>query len=256
MTVVAIIPARLGSTRLPGKVLLDRTGQPLIQHVYESARRASVLSRVVVATDDQRVAGAVRSFGGEAVLTRADHPNGTSRLAEAAGALGLAPDDVIVNVQGDEPEVEPGAIAAAVEALRASGFPMSTVAVPFATGEDPGDPNCVKVVVGAGGRALYFSRSLIPFDRDKRGGPDAAPLRHVGLYVYRRSFLDQFLSLPPAPSERAEQLEQLRALHYGHAIAVAIQPQARTGIDTPEQYDAFVRRWEAGQKERRGLGER
>jgi 3-deoxy-manno-octulosonate cytidylyltransferase (CMP-KDO synthetase) len=246
VTVVAIIPARLGSTRLPGKVLLDQTGKPLIQHVYESARRASVLSRVVVATDDQRVAGVVRTFGGEAVLTRADHPNGTSRLAEAASALGLAPADVIVNVQGDEPEVEPGAIAAAVDALHASGFPMATVAVPFAPGEDPGDPNCVKVVVGAGGRALYFSRSLIPFDRDKRGGPDAAPLRHVGLYVYRRSFLDEFLSLPPAPSERAEQLEQLRALHHGHAIAVALQPHARTGIDTPAQYDAFVQRWEGG----------
>lgn len=244
---IAIIPARLGSTRLPGKVLLDRTGKPLIQHVWESARCAKSLSRVVIATDDQRVLATCRGFGAEAVLTRADHPNGTSRLSEAAAAIGLNDHDLVVNVQGDEPEVEAEAIDAAVHAFlhaekSARGASIGTVAVPFQPGEDPRDPNCVKVVVGLDGCALYFSRSLIPFDRDNRGGPDAAALRHVGLYVYRRGFLDRYLAMAPTALERAEQLEQLRALQHGHRIAVATVAQARQGIDTPEQYEAFVRR--------------
>lgn len=248
--VVAIIPARLGSTRLPGKVLLDRTGKPLIRHVWESASAARSLERVAIATDDQRVLDVCRDFGAEAVLTRADHPNGTSRLSEAAAKLGLAESDLVVNVQGDEPEVEPAAIDAAVAAfVRAEvserGASIGTVAVPFQPDEDPRDPNCVKVVLGLDGCALYFSRSLIPLDRDARGGTDAAPLRHVGLYVYRRGFLDRYLAMSPTPLERAEQLEQLRALQHGHRISVAIVAQARQGIDTPEQYEAFVRRFAA-----------
>lgn len=244
---VAILPARLGSTRLPGKVLLDRTGKPLIQHVWEAAQCAKSLSRVVIATDDGRVFDACRGFGAEVVMTRADHPNGTSRLSEAAGAIGLSDHDLVVNVQGDEPEVEAEAIDAAVNAfLRAEhsqrGASIGTVAVPFQPDEDPRDPNCVKVVLGLDGCALYFSRSLIPFDRDRRGGPDAAALRHVGLYVYRRGFLDEYLALPATALERAEQLEQLRALQHGHRIAVATVARARQGIDTPEQYEAFVRR--------------
>lgn len=244
-----IIPARLGSTRLPGKVLLDQTGWPLIRHVWASARSARAASRVVIATDDARVLEAARGFGAEAVLTRPDHPNGTSRLAEAAAQLGLGMDELIVNVQGDEPEVEPEAIDAAVGALTASEADprgpaaIGTLAVPFAEGEDPRDPNCVKVVLGARGRALYFSRSLIPFDRDARREPEARPLRHVGLYVYRRSFLETYVALPSTPLERSEQLEQLRALEAGYAVAVAVRPSARVGIDTPEQYAAFVRRW-------------
>ena len=250
--VVAIIPARLGSTRLPGKVLLDATGHPLIRHVWEAARRAGCVRRVVIATDDRRVLEAAAGFGAEAVMTRADHPNGTSRLSEAAGLLGLAPDDLIVNVQGDEPELEPEAIDAAVDVLvaaerRADGSAIGTVAVPFQSGEDPRDPNCVKVVLGLDGRALYFSRSPIPFDRDGKGGTDAAMLRHVGLYVYRRAFLDRYMALPSTPLERAEQLEQLRALQHGFGIAVAVRPSARVGIDTPEQYAAFVARFRAGQ---------
>jgi 3-deoxy-manno-octulosonate cytidylyltransferase (CMP-KDO synthetase) len=247
VSVVVIIPARLGSTRLPGKVLLDKTGKPLIRHVWESARRAASVERVVIATDERRVLEAAHRFGAEAVLTRSDHPNGTSRLAEAAGLLGLALQDLIVNVQGDEPEIEPEAIDAAVAALKAGelyagGCEIGTVAVPFQETENPRDSNCVKVVLGLNGRALYFSRSPIPFDRDGRGGPDAAMLRHVGLYVYRRAFLDRYVGLPSTSLERTEQLEQLRALQHGFGIAVAVRPTARLGIDTQEQYDAFVAR--------------
>lgn len=248
--VVAIIPARLGSTRLPGKVLLNATGKPLIQHVWEAARHAKRVGRVVVATDNQRVLDACRAFGAEAVLTSADHPNGTSRLSEAAAAIGLSDDALIVNVQGDEPEVEPDAIDAAVSMLllgelTPAGCAIGTVAVPFQTGEDARDPNCVKVVCGLDGRALYFSRSPVPFDRDGRGGLDAEMLRHVGLYVYRRAFLDRYIALAPTPLERAEQLEQLRALQHGFGIVVAVRPAARIGIDTREQYDKFVARFNA-----------
>ena len=253
--VVAIIPARLGSTRFPGKVLAAETGKPLIQHVYEAARAARCLSRVVVATDDRRVAETVEGFGAEAVLTRADHPNGTSRLSEAGKILGLGDRDIVVNVQGDEPEVEPDAIEAAVRALIAgegtagkagmvgAAPSIATIAVPFGLGENAADPNCVKVVMGMDGCALYFSRSLIPFDRDNKGGSDARPLRHVGLYVYRRAFLDRYVKLPSSPLERAEQLEQLRALENGFRIAVAVRARAKVGIDTPEQYREFVERW-------------
>lgn len=243
---VVIIPARLGSTRLPGKVLLDRTGRPLIQHVWEAARGARAAGEVVVATDDARVEAAVRGFGGRAVMTRAHHPNGTSRLAEAAGALGLGPDDLVVNVQGDEPELEPGAIDAAVGALvGTAGASIGTVATPFAADEDPRDPNCVKVVRDLAGRALYFSRAAVPVDRDGRGDAASRPLRHVGLYAYRRAFLDRYASMEPTPLERAEQLEQLRALENGHVVAVAVVASARVGIDTAEQYEAFVARWRA-----------
>lgn len=243
---VAIIPARLGSTRLPGKVLLSETGRPLIQHVWEAARRAGSVGRVVIATDDERVLAAAKGFGAEAVMTRADHPNGTSRLSEAAALLGLGAGEMIVNVQGDEPEVEGEAIDGAVEAAGREGVSIGTVAVPFAEGEEAGDPNCVKVVCDLCGRAMYFSRALIPVDRDGRGGSDAAPLRHVGLYAYTREFLQRYVRLAPTALERAEQLEQLRALQHGYAIGVAIRGSARIGIDTREQYEAFVGRWRKG----------
>jgi 3-deoxy-manno-octulosonate cytidylyltransferase (CMP-KDO synthetase) len=240
-----IIPARLGSTRFPGKVLAAATGRPLIQHVVEAASRARGASRVVVATDDDSVRRAVAAFGGHAVMTRADHANGTSRLAEAAAALALPPDEVVVNVQGDEPEIEPGVIEAAAGALGAGAAPVATVACPLAPGEDAANPNIVKVVRRLDGTALYFSRAVIPFPRDPGAGA-LGPLKHVGLYAYRRSFLDLYTRLAPTDLERTEQLEQLRILAHGHAIAVAlVDSPGHPGIDTPEQYEAFVRRWNA-----------
>jgi 3-deoxy-manno-octulosonate cytidylyltransferase (CMP-KDO synthetase) len=236
---IAIIPARMGSTRFPGKMLARETGKPLIQHVWEAVRRATSLSRVVVATDDPRISEAVRAFGGEAVMTDAAHPNGTSRLAQASLLLGLAPDTLVANVQGDEPEVEPAAIDKAVTLCRVSGAEVATVASPFMPGEDPANPNIVKVVRRPDGRALYFSRSLVPFDR---AGSGAAPLKHVGLYVYRHSFLKTYATLAPTPLEQAEMLEQLRVLEHGYSIAVALHPCTTQGIDTPEQYRAFVER--------------
>jgi 3-deoxy-manno-octulosonate cytidylyltransferase (CMP-KDO synthetase) len=238
---VAIVPARMASTRLPGKMLADATGKPLIEHVREAVGLAASISRVVVATDDQRIAGAVARFGGESVMTRHDHPNGTSRLAEAAAKLSL-PDDVLVaNIQGDEPEIEPAAIDAAVALCARVGVDVATVASPFMDGEDPANPNIVKVVRGADGHALYFSRALIPHQR--AGGSPAAPLKHVGLYVYRVSFLRHYAALPPTPLEQCEMLEQLRVLEHGHRIGVAVVPCKTQGIDTPEQYEAFVARW-------------
>jgi 3-deoxy-manno-octulosonate cytidylyltransferase (CMP-KDO synthetase) len=240
--VVAIIPARLGSTRFPGKMLASATGRPLVQHVREAALRARGISRVVVATDSDEIAAAVRGFGGEAVLTSATHTNGTSRLAEAASILGLEDGAIVVNVQGDEPELDPGLIDLAIATLVESGADVATVASPFGEGQDPADPNIVKVVLDGRGRALYFSRSLIPHDRDASGACGARPLKHVGLYAYSFGFLRRYVSLPETPLECTEKLEQLRVLEHGHTIAVAVAEAHHVGIDTPGQYEAFVRR--------------
>ena len=240
---VAIIPARLGSTRFPRKVLADATGKPLIQHVWERARLARRVGRVVIATDAEDVRSAVARFGGEAVMTRADHPNGTSRLAEAADALGLPDATEIVNVQGDEPELDPGLIDAAIERLSRGDAEIATIASPFSPGQDPGDPNLVKAVLRPNGLALYFTRAHAPFPR--AGGEPMSPLRHVGLYAYSAGFLRVYARLAPTPLERCEMLEQLRALEHGYRIAAAILPSDHGGIDTPEQYAAFVARQRA-----------
>ncbi len=242
--VVGIIPARLGSTRFPAKVLADRTGRTLVQHVYEAASRSSRAGRIVVATDDQRIMDAVKAFGGECVMTGAHHPNGTSRLAEAARVLGLADGTIVVNVQGDEPEIEGGLIDAVVEALERTDAEVSTAAAPFMPGEDAGNPNIVKVVLRADGTAMYFSRALIPYPR--AGSPTAMPLKHIGIYAYRAVFLRTYISLTATPLETTEMLEQLRVLEHGHRIAAAIYPVSSVGIDTPEQYEAFVERWRSG----------
>jgi len=244
-TAVAVIPARLGSTRFPEKVLASATGRTLIQHVYERARLASSVARVVVAADDARIVAAVEGFGGACVLTSAEHPNGTSRLAEAAALLGLADGAIVVNVQGDEPELEPGLIAAGVAALVETGAEAATVASPFSAGEDPENPNIVKVAVDARGLALYFSRACIPYQGRAGDGPAARPLKHVGLYVYRAAFLRRYVGLPATPLEQTEKLEQLRVLEHGHRMAVAIMESHHHGIDTPEQYAGFVSRWRA-----------
>ena len=232
----AVIPARYASTRFPGKVLADRTGKPLLQHVFEQVRQAELVDRVIIATDDQRIADAATNFGAEVVLTRDDHPNGTSRIAEAAAEIAS---ELIVNVQGDEPQIEPELIDLAIQTLQNnSSCVMSTLASPFATDEDPSDPNIVKVVVDAAGRAISFSRSVKPGDGGGQGTP---PLKHVGLYVYRRDFLLKYVTLPATPLEQAESLEQLRALEHGYDIAVAIANVTSHGIDTPQQYEDFVR---------------
>ena len=244
---VAIIPARLGSTRFPRKVLAADTGRPLIAHTVDRAKAAPGIARVVVATDSDEVARALDGLA-EVVMTRVDHPNGTSRLAEAARTLALDPDTLVVNVQGDEPEIDPALIAETLRATARSGEPMGTLASPFRPAENPADPNIVKVVTrphpDGVARAVYFSRSLIPHDRDALGqsGGAVAPLKHAGLYVYRRSALDAFAAMPESGLERTERLEQLRAVEAGWSIAVAVRPFEHTGIDTPEQYAAFVAR--------------
>jgi 3-deoxy-manno-octulosonate cytidylyltransferase (CMP-KDO synthetase) len=236
---VAIIPARMASTRFPRKMLADRTGLPLVVHTLRAARASGAVRRVVVAADDRAIAEAVERAGGEAVLTSPDHPNGTSRLREAADLLGLADGEVVVNVQGDEPEVPAAFIDRAVEALARSGAEVATVASPFAPGQRGDDPNIVKVVRDARGLAMYFSRSPVPFDRD---GAGVERLKHIGLYAYRAGFLRRYASLPETPCERAERLEQLRVLEHGFSVAVAVVEAHHAGIDTPEQYEAFVAR--------------
>lgn len=242
-SVLAVIPARFGSSRFPGKPLAAETGKPMVLHVVERAGAARCVNRVIVATDDQRIFDAVVAGGAEARMTRADHPNGTSRIAEVVAAL--PPDElpaVVVNVQGDEPDIEPRVIDELVAGLLADpDAPMATLASDFSPDENPTDPNIVKIAVARNNRALYFSRSLIPYPR--AGG---TPLKHPGLYAYRREFLPRYVALAPTPLEQAEQLEQLRALEHGYAIAVVKTVVRHHGIDTPEQYRAFVARWRAG----------
>lgn len=244
MRTAIVIPARYASTRLPGKPLLKSTGKYLIQHVYERARQATSARLVIVATDDPRIRAAVEGFGGDVVMTREDHPSGTDRVAEVARDLEV---DVIVNVQGDEPEVDPAALDLLPELLRKDpAAPMATLATPIRTEQQWRSPNVVKVVCDRFGRALYFSRSPLPFVRD--GAPDftgkSAPfLQHLGLYAYRREFLLGLAALPPEPLEQAEKLEQLRVLAHGRTIQVGVIPHAGQGVDTLDDYEAFVRRF-------------
>ena len=241
-TAIAVIPARIGSTRFPRKLLEEETGKPLIQHVVEQVQQARSLSKVIVATDHQDICRAVSATDVKVEMTRADHQNGTSRIAEVVGNMAPLP-EVVVNVQGDEPEIEPAVIDLLVDCLRAdSEAPMATVASKFREGEDPEDPNIVKVIVDRQDRAIYFSRSLIPFDRDKAGV--TPPLRHTGIYAYRPDFLLEYVKLTATPLEQTEKLEQLRAIEHGYKIAVIKTPVAHHGIDTPEQYEQFVRRWQ------------
>jgi 3-deoxy-manno-octulosonate cytidylyltransferase (CMP-KDO synthetase) len=220
---VGVIPARFAASRFPGKPLAPIAGKPLVQRVWEGARTAKRLERVLIATDDERIAAACRGFGAEAVLTGAHHPTGTDRIAEAAAGVEA---DVVVNVQGDEPLIEGHVIDAALAALEEDpGAAMSTVAHP-AEPERLDDPNRVKLVLDRRGRALYFSRSRIPYPREpsSSSGVEAGArwLQHVGLYAYRRPFLLEFVRLAQTPLERCEALEQLRALEHGHAIRVAV----------------------------------
>jgi 3-deoxy-manno-octulosonate cytidylyltransferase (CMP-KDO synthetase) len=238
MRTAIVIPARHASSRLPGKPLLRETGKYLVQHVYEQANRSGAAA-VIVATDDERIFLAVQEFGGRAVMTRADHANGTDRVAEVAASLDA---DVIVNLQGDEPLIEPETLDLLPGLLaRDAQADAATLAVPITSAEAWRDPNCVKVVRDAYGRALYFSRSPIPFVRD--GAPDFGRglfLQHLGIYAYRRSFLLELARMPPAPLEACEKLEQLRVLALGRRIHVGVVAHASRGVDTPADYERFV----------------
>jgi 3-deoxy-manno-octulosonate cytidylyltransferase (CMP-KDO synthetase) len=234
------IPARYGSTRLPGKPLRRLGGEALIVRVVRRARMAGAI-RVVVATDDERIAEAVRGSGAEACLTRADHASGSDRIAECARILGWPDDAIVVNLQGDEPFAPVSGIRAVARALVENATPMATLAVPIDSVREWRDPNCVKVVCDRRGHALYFSRAPVPWVRGALACegiriPHAITvLRHVGIYAFRVAFLETFSRLPPTPLEQAESLEQLRALEHGHTIAVRIAPETfPAGVDTEQ----------------------
>jgi 3-deoxy-manno-octulosonate cytidylyltransferase (CMP-KDO synthetase) len=232
-SVALVIPARWGSTRFPGKMLHPLAGKPLIQHVWERSCEARGIGRVIVATDEKRIASAARSFGAEVVMTSPDHPSGTDRIAEVASKLrGITH---VINVQGDEPLIDPLLIESLAKAMqRAPEISMITAATPFADRREAEDPNCVKVVTGVSGDALYFSRSLIPFHRDaKDPGSAVLPLLHLGIYGYRRDTLSRLVRLAPTPLEQCEKLEQLRALEHGIPIRVVITNHRGIGVDTP-----------------------
>ncbi len=241
MKAVAIIPARYASSRLPGKPLLARTGKTLIQHVVEAVTPCERVDSIVVATDDSRIADAVKSFGGQYVMTREDCRCGTDRVAEAADALGLADDDIVINVQGDEPEMPAEYVDKLIELLDKGHAPMATLATTL-DAVDADDPSKVKVVCDLAGNAMYFSRSRIPHDRDATG--DVGYLLHLGIYAYRVGFLKQLADLPATGAEQSEKLEQLRVLEHGHRISVGlVDSVGGAGIDTPEDYEAFVARF-------------
>lgn len=227
---IGIIPARYGATRLPGKMLLPVAGKPLIQHVYKAAAGAGSLDRVLVATDDRRIADAVTGFGGDAVITSPEHQSGSDRLAEAAALLDYG---IIVNIQGDEPFIRGDAIDSAVEELRKDAALESST---LATGlNDPGEllnPNVVKVVTDLEGNALYFSRAPIPHLREGRG-EEGAFLKHIGLYAYRKPLLLLFTKWPQTPLERCEKLEQMRILEHGVKMRVVKTPHDSVSVDTP-----------------------
>ncbi len=230
--ILGVIPARFRSSRFPGKALATIAGKPIIQHVFERASQARYLSDIVIATDDERIRLAARNFGAPARMTRADHPSGTDRVAEAASADSA---QLVVNIQGDEPLIDPNAIDAAVLALIDDpDIPMGTLKKRIENPKELANPNVVKVVTDLAGNAIYFSRSVIP---SVRHGEAAAHYKHIGLYVYRREFLLGYSRLPIGPLERAERLEQLRALESGHSIRVVETDYESLGVDTPEDLE-------------------
>jgi 3-deoxy-manno-octulosonate cytidylyltransferase (CMP-KDO synthetase) len=256
MKIAIVIPARYASTRFPRKMLANETGKPLIQHVWENTRRVAGIASVLVATDHADIESAVRGFGGDVVMTRADHPSGSDRIAEVAKKH-LADYDLIVNVQGDEPSIDPSYVEKLV-ALYAAHKPfMGTLVCPFENTAQVTDPNCVKAVLGhalpsgQGGDvypALYFTRALAPYPRDTQGAVTTLTDYHwhLGIYAYSPVAIRQFVQYPVGRLETIEKLEQLRALENGHSILVTTVPQATRGIDTPEQYADFVQRYRGG----------
>ena len=232
--VLAVIPARYASTRLPGKMILDIAGKPLVEHVYDRVCQSKLVSACIIATDDERVVRALEPFDTEVVMTSIEHQSGTDRVAEVARGRC---EPIIVNVQGDEPLVRPEMIDAAVQALLDNPTaPMSTLSCPIKAEDEITDPNAVKVVTDLHGRALYFSRAPIPVTRDA-DGPGPVYRKHIGLYVYRREFLIDYAQWPPTPLERSERLEQLRALEHGYTIVVVETEYDSVSVDSPADLD-------------------
>lgn len=244
--VVAIIPARYHSNRFEGKPLAEILGKPMIQHVYERAAAVPMLSRVAVATDDERIAASVSGFGGEVVMTRADHVSGTDRLAEAAGIMNIAEQDVVVNIQGDQPLFPAEVVAQVASPLLADpALPMATLIYKITRPEEINDPNHVKTVFDRHGNALYFSRSPIPFQRNPDEPVAPTYYKHLGFYAYRKGFLLTFVGLPEGEWERFEKLEQLRALEFGYTIRVVLTDHDSVEVDTPrdlERVEEILRR--------------
>jgi 3-deoxy-manno-octulosonate cytidylyltransferase (CMP-KDO synthetase) len=250
--IIAVIPARYGSTRYPGKSLALIRDKPMVQWVYERTKRSTLLDRVIVATDDRRILDAVTAFGGEAVMTSEAHATGTDRIAAVAEKLDCT---IVVNVQGDEPLIDPRMIDEAVRPLAEDpSIPMGTLAKRITDPADAVDPNVVKVVMDRKGYALYFSRAPIPWDRDHWAGQTvlagltlAGPCyKHIGLYVYRRDFLLAYAAMPQTPLEATEKLEQLRALEHGHKIKVEITDHESFGVDIPGDLSKILQRLDEG----------
>lgn len=258
MKVVGIIPARYDSKRLPGKPLLKKTGKYLIQHVYERAQKAKKLDHLIVATDDKRILSAVKSFGGKSILTSKNHPSGTHRVAEVASRINCK---IVINIQGDEPEIEPKIIDNLVDLITdlpvrvrlpvprqtgtqtGKGVEFATLAMPFENMKDFNNSNKVKVIIDNQGYAIYFSRSPIPYMQEKSFN-NYTPLLHIGIYGYRKDFLLKFVSLPQGALEKVERLEQLRAIENGYKIKVGVvHYKSFGGIDTKEDYEKFVARY-------------
>jgi len=253
MKILGVIPARYASTRLPGKPLADICGKTLVQRVYERASRSSLLDRLVVATDDERILKAVHAFGGDAMLTSPDHPNGTCRVAEAAE---MFEGDIVLNIQGDEPLLDPLMVGEVAQVLiDDESAHSSTLCVPVADPALLSDPSVVKVVRDLRGFALYFSRFPIPFIRSEEGAPPV--YEHVGIYGFRREFLSRYVTLPPTPLSLAESLEQLKILEHGYSMKVAVTAAKREGpsVDTPEDLEAVRRIVAARSEETRSITE-
>ncbi|HSI73706.1 MAG TPA: 3-deoxy-manno-octulosonate cytidylyltransferase [Fimbriimonas sp.] len=243
MAAVVVIPARYASTRFPAKIVASTTGRPLVQHVVDQVRKCKRVKEIVVAADDLRIVEALKPFGTKVLMTSPAHQSGTDRIAEV---MANRDEPIVVNVQGDEPEIEPDIVDRLIERLEIGPEDMATAATPFPDGADVANPNLVKVVTGHHHRAIYFSRSPIPFRREADFAGNAGYYLHLGIYAYRRDFLLKFAAWQPTPLEMTEKLEQLRALEHGSSIYVLKVDRATGGIDTAEQYDEFVKRWKTG----------
>jgi 3-deoxy-manno-octulosonate cytidylyltransferase (CMP-KDO synthetase) len=243
---LGIIPARFASSRFPGKPLVDILGKTMIHRVYEQASQCKLLQRVVVATDDQQIAEEVERFGGEVVMTRSDHPSGTDRCAEVIQMIGADPESVVVNIQGDEPFIDPEQIDLLCTCFHQPGVELATLIRPFSSGNEILSPNTIKVVIDKHGFALYFSRLPIPFERDARQGmlPDAsAHYQHIGLYGYKAATLLEIASLAPSRLETTEKLEQLRWLENGYRIMTALSEHESWSVDAPEDLKKIYARF-------------